>query len=272
MRKNLGERKLRKSVAGMGLLMAVVMGSSCMCYATETGSYTFEKAWDGKGDAKLLTQWKKAEDLLEVSFGGVTLDAADYTVVPYYDEGLKLEIKESGMKKLSLKTGNNFITAKIAGREGVLKAHEDVTLKDGETEVTFAKKGATKVQAIDYWHSYDLCSPVEENNYTIEETDTEYTVRFKEDYLKTLDRKNFRIYCLRDFDINLQLIKGEMGDVNCDDKVDLNDAKEVLKASLGIIENSEEMKKLGDINEDGIISLPDAKGVLGTALGINLSK
>ena len=261
-------KKFKMSFGCIMILMALVLGTSGMCYATETTPYTFEKAWDGKGNAVLLTPWKKAEDLLEVSFGGVTLSADDYTVEPYFDEGLKLEIKESGMKKLPLKTGNNFITAKIAGRPGVLKAHEDVTLKDGETEVTFAKKGATEVQEIINWYGFDVCFPVDETDYTVEESDTEYTIKFNEDYLKTLDSKHFWIYCLRDFDINLQLIKGKMGDVNCDDKVDLSDAKEVLKSSLGVIENSEELKKLGDIDDDGKVDLKDAKAVLKQALGI----
>lgn len=59
------------------------------------------------------------------------------------------------------------------------------------------------------------------------------------------------------------------GDANLDGKTDLNDAKIILKAGLGISTITDEQAKINaDINEDGKIDLTDAKHALKKALGI----
>lgn len=60
-----------------------------------------------------------------------------------------------------------------------------------------------------------------------------------------------------------------LGDVNEDNKVDLNDAKLVLKAALGISTGSAKYNAaLADMNNDKKVDLNDAKLVLRAALGI----
>ena len=59
-----------------------------------------------------------------------------------------------------------------------------------------------------------------------------------------------------------------MGDVNCDEKVDLEDTKVALQATLGIIEETTKIKQLGDMDGDGKLSLTDTSSVLKTALAI----
>jgi len=59
------------------------------------------------------------------------------------------------------------------------------------------------------------------------------------------------------------------GDVTGDKKVNLMDAKEVLKYSLGIIKVPSELaRKAADVNEDNKVDLNDAKNVLKYSLGI----
>ena len=59
-----------------------------------------------------------------------------------------------------------------------------------------------------------------------------------------------------------------MGDLNGDGKVDLNDAKILLRGAVGIIKLTDEQKKAADINGDGQINLNDAKMLLRAAVGI----
>jgi len=62
------------------------------------------------------------------------------------------------------------------------------------------------------------------------------------------------------------------GDADCNKKVDLNDAKLVLKQSLGInVTISEQGLKNSDYDQNGKIDLNDAKYTLKTALGIKFS-
>jgi len=64
--------------------------------------------------------------------------------------------------------------------------------------------------------------------------------------------------------------KFEVGDVNEDGKINLNDAKLVLKAALGISISSKEKynETLADIDGNKKVDLNDAKALLKTALGI----
>jgi len=62
------------------------------------------------------------------------------------------------------------------------------------------------------------------------------------------------------------------GDADCNKKVDLNDAKIVLKISLGIYVNvSEQGEKNADYDNSGKVDLNDAKYVLKEALGIKVT-
>jgi len=63
-----------------------------------------------------------------------------------------------------------------------------------------------------------------------------------------------------------------LGDANIDGKVDLNDAKIVLKAALGITEVSGQASVNADVNNDSKVDLKDAKVVLKAALGIEKIK
>lgn len=58
------------------------------------------------------------------------------------------------------------------------------------------------------------------------------------------------------------------GDANLDNKVDLSDAKIVLKAAVGIINITGNEYKAADVNKDGTVNLKDAKVVLKLAVGI----
>ncbi len=59
------------------------------------------------------------------------------------------------------------------------------------------------------------------------------------------------------------------GDMDFDGEVTLADAVTVLKASLNIIELSDELKDIADFNSDGNLNLEDAQLVLKAALGIS---
>lgn len=59
-----------------------------------------------------------------------------------------------------------------------------------------------------------------------------------------------------------------MGDFDGNNKADLNDAKTLLKAAVGIIQLTDEQKKAADVNGDGQINLSDAKLLLRIAVGI----
>jgi len=66
--------------------------------------------------------------------------------------------------------------------------------------------------------------------------------------------------------------KFKAGDADCNGKVDLNDAKIILKISLGIdVKVSEEGEKNADYDKSGKIDLNDAKYVLKEALGIKVN-
>jgi len=248
---------------------ALVLGTPVMCYATMPECYDFEKAWDGNGSVEIVLDWATPEELLEVSLGDVTLGEGDYTVKPFND-GLKLEITEAGLKKLPLENGSNFLWAKFAGRRDTLEVHEYVTLEEGDTEVSFAKRGATELLRIVNKSSEDLLSVVYDTEYTIEENDTEFTVKFSEDFLKNLYKREFWVYCLKDKYVNLQLIKSKLWDVNYDGKVDLNDVKIVLKTSLGIRKDSTEIKMTADYDKDDKITLNDAKNCLRASIGLKV--
>lgn len=62
--------------------------------------------------------------------------------------------------------------------------------------------------------------------------------------------------------------KYNLGDINKDGKVNLNDAKILLKGAVGIITLTDEQKKVSDINNDTKINLNDAKLLLRIAVGI----
>ena len=59
-----------------------------------------------------------------------------------------------------------------------------------------------------------------------------------------------------------------IGDLNGDKKVNLNDAKILLRGAVGIIPLTVEQKKAADINDDKKINLNDAKILLCIAVGI----
>lgn len=258
---------VRKSVVCMWTLTAFVLGTSSMCYATTPALYDFETAWDGNGSVEIVLDWAKPEELLKVSLGDVTLGDGDYTVKPYKD-GLKLEITEKGLRKMPLKLGSNFMWVKIAGRRDNTFVRNFVILEDNQTEVSFAKSGATEILGVYNAESTDLLSLVDKTDYTVSESAEEFTIKFNEDYLKTLDSKKFGLTFLEDCNINLRLIKGKLGDANADGKIDLNDAKLLLKTSLGIEKDSTEIKMLADYDKDDKITLSDAKSCLKAALGI----
>ena len=63
------------------------------------------------------------------------------------------------------------------------------------------------------------------------------------------------------------------GDITCDGKVDLNDAKHILKVALGIKFLTNQQHRINsDVNDDGKVDLNDAKIVLKAALGIVVLK
>ena len=143
-------------------------------------------------------------------------------------------------------------------------------LKDNESEITITKTtGLRKILKIttDYVKSKNE-TEVATDNYTIEETPDAYIIKFSDSYLSSVKDKHFNVYVNIDSIIFLELIKGEMGDVNCDEKVDLEDTKVALQATLGIIEETTEIKQLGDMDGDGKLSLTDTASVLKTALAI----
>ena len=63
-----------------------------------------------------------------------------------------------------------------------------------------------------------------------------------------------------------------MGDANADGRIDINDAKEVLKTALGVERESTQILMLADYDNDGKITLTDANSCLKAALGINKTK
>lgn len=66
-------------------------------------------------------------------------------------------------------------------------------------------------------------------------------------------------------------LRGEnitLGDVNDDGKIDLNDAKYALRASLGIIKLEADNEFAADVDKDAKVTLKDAKLLLKYALGI----
>lgn len=59
------------------------------------------------------------------------------------------------------------------------------------------------------------------------------------------------------------------GDVNGDGKVDIDDARAVLRAAVGLEKLDEQQKKAADVNGDGKITVDDAREILRTATGLN---
>lgn len=62
--------------------------------------------------------------------------------------------------------------------------------------------------------------------------------------------------------------EAELGDVNLDGLVNLNDAKYLLKAALGIVTLTDDQRKVADLDSNSQINLNDAKLMLKLALGI----
>ena len=58
------------------------------------------------------------------------------------------------------------------------------------------------------------------------------------------------------------------GDVNGDGKVDINDARAVLRAAVGLEKLDEQQKKAADINGDGKITVDDARAIMREATGL----
>lgn len=59
-----------------------------------------------------------------------------------------------------------------------------------------------------------------------------------------------------------------LGDVNRDGKVDVNDARLILRYAVGLETANENLKAIADINSDGKITVDDAREVLRQATGI----
>ena len=57
------------------------------------------------------------------------------------------------------------------------------------------------------------------------------------------------------------------GDVNQDGKINMKDARTVLKAAVGSEALNDEQKKLGDVDEDGKVGMKDARLILKYAVG-----
>lgn len=60
-----------------------------------------------------------------------------------------------------------------------------------------------------------------------------------------------------------------MGDVDANGKVDSNDARTVLQASVGKVELTEKQKAVADVDENGKVDSTDARQILQMAVGKN---
>ena len=56
--------------------------------------------------------------------------------------------------------------------------------------------------------------------------------------------------------------------MNGDGKVDINDARAVLRAAVGLEKLDEQQKKAADINGDGKITVDDARAIMREATGL----
>lgn len=60
----------------------------------------------------------------------------------------------------------------------------------------------------------------------------------------------------------------EIGDVNMDGKMDANDALYVMRASMSLVELSEEEAALADFNGDGVVNMNDALLIMRTVMNV----
>ncbi len=66
----------------------------------------------------------------------------------------------------------------------------------------------------------------------------------------------------------VQVSAAVLGDVNFDGSVSVDDARAVLRMSVGLESVSEEIKKCADMNGDGVITVDDARAILRIAVGL----
>ena len=260
-------KKFLTTISAVTLTLSIILGTSSTSYANSPALYIFDNAWNNRGSCEVTIDNIKPENLTNVEIEGQTLKTTDYSTSTGKN-GTKLIINETALKNCTLKTGANYLSATATNNyETYMGAY---ILKDNESEITITKTtGLRKILKIttDYVKSKNE-TEVATDNYTIEETPDAYIIKFSDSYLSSVKDKHFNVYVNIDSIIFLELIKGEMGDVNCNEKIDIEDTKIALQATLGIIEETTEIKQLGDMDGDGKLSLTDTASVLKTALAI----
>lgn len=265
MRKNLFKTITTLTTA---LSLACMISTPVLAKDLKNVSYDFDKAWNNKGNAEVVHYLGSPEDLISIKYGSYELTDNDYILSrdDYY--GTHITIKQESLEKLPLKYGINEFTVEVKGNKNTSFIHSIHTLGNNENTIIVPKDDSIEFLSIanisgcmlsvlwDYW-------------YTMTETDDSYIIKLSDEYLNKYAKSNeYYTYCLENYTFTLDLVKGEMGDVNCDEKVDLEDTKVALQATLGIIEETTEIKQLGDMDGDGKLSLTDTASVLKTALAI----
>ena len=268
------KKRILQTFSAFALTVATLVTTTIPAYTMELEyvKFNFDKVWNNSGDAQTSYYIGNTNQVLNLKFGSKILDTDDYTVSQADDyndyTGTVIKLKESALKKLPLKYGINEFTVEVKGNKNTSFIHSIHTLGNNENTIIVPKDDSLEFLSIanisgcklsvlwDYW-------------YTMTETDDSYIIKLSDEYLNKYAKSNeYYTYCLENYTFTLDLVKGEMGDVNCDEKIDLEDTKVALQATLGIIEETTEIKQLGDMDGDGKLSLTDTASVLKTALAI----
>ena len=264
MRKNLFKTITTLTTA---LSLACMISTPVLAKDLKNVSYDFDKAWNNKGNAEVVHYLGAPEDLISIKYGSYELTDNDYILSgdDYY--GTHITIKQESLEKLPLKYGINEFTVEVKYNQHTSFIHSVHNLDDNANTIVVPKGNATEFLSICNVHGC-FVDTLPETDYTVTEKNDNYVVEINEDFLKKAPSREYFVYCRENCTFTLNLVKGEMGDVNCDEKVDLEDTKVALQATLGIIEETTEIKQLGDMDGDGKLSLTDTSSVLKTALAI----
>ncbi len=118
--------------------------------------------------------------------------------------------------------------------------------------------------------------PIDESNYTVEQTDGGIKITLSPEFLQTLSSGSYMLTAkLTDGTAETQITingsskpTGTYGDMDGDGQITANDALAILRASVGMADLADEERVIADVDNDGDITANDALAILRNSVGM----
>lgn len=241
-----------------------------ICTAFEVNAGTpviyYSDVWNGDNLATIEVNNISSERLKEVTYKGEVIDESNYSIADQNNSAV-ITFKQEYLQMLNLQNGSNTFWAEFKGIKAL--PLQGFVLEDGKNEVSIKRTLNQEISKLTLSKSSFQEEDVDESNYTITTTEDSFIITFDEAYLNGLtDIKAFMIYSIQNTNVVMELIKGQLGDVDSSGTIDLADARETLKMALKIKGISGVGLKLSDVDNDNQVTLADAQTILKKALKI----